>query len=208
MCDARSILAAIKVASFGPATFIAKVQATEVKADGTATIVSTASLLFRGPGSYRLDMLSSTKAAFQGAKLIFHAGESTVSVRPGGVLKFLPLHLQLSDPQLLSLNGYRLDQVTGHGVLDRLSEPDYDVTLHGRASVAGESLQVLRVSSPDNRLDRRIAQEFIGFDDQHRLRLWSVYAAPALGLPQGLLYQMTVDDFHAGVTHPPDAFRL
>ena len=208
MSEARTILALVKAASFGTSDFKARVQATEVKADGSATIISEAALLFRGPGSYRLDMLSSTKTAFQGAKLIFHSGEKTVKVRPGGLLKFLPLQLALSDPQLLSLNGYRLDQVTGHGVLDRISGDEYDLTVHGKATVAGDAIQVLKVVSTANRFDSRIAHEFIGFDDQHRYRLWSVYARPEFRLPQDLLYQMTVDAIDGGVTHGADAFRL
>lgn len=208
MADGRHLLQAIKTASFGQPSFQARIQATEVKHDGRETIVSEASLTYRGPGSYRLEMLKSSKAAFQGAKLIFHTGERTVQVRPGGLLKFLPLTLPLNDPQLLSLNGYRLDQVTGHGVLERFESPAYELTVHGNATVGGDPVQILKVTSAANTLDRRIAYEYIGFDDDGRYRLWAAFADPALGLPSDLLYQLTVETVTPGVAVSDATFKV
>ena len=208
MGDGRELLHAIKAASFGQPSFQARINATEVKHDGRETIVSSAALTYRGPGSYRLEMLQSTRTTFQGAKLIFHTGEATVQVRPGGLLKFLPLRLPLADPQLLSLNGYRLDQVTGHGVLDRISDPTYDIRLHGKATVAGDAVEILKVTAPATTLDRRIAFEYIGFDSQQRYRLWAAYADPALRLPSDLLYQMTVDEVRTDAPVTDAAFKL
>jgi hypothetical protein len=208
MGEGRQLLQDIMSASFGQPSFQARISATEVKHDGRETIVSEASLTYRGPGSYRLEMLKSTKAAFQGAKLIFHAGETSVKVRPGGLLKFLPLTLPLADPQLLSLNGYRLDQVTGHGVLERVIGPDYEIKVHGKATVGGDAVQILKVTAPANSLDKRIAYEYIGFDEQHHYRLWAAYGDPSLRLPSDLLYQMTVDEVTPGVPVSEATFKL
>jgi hypothetical protein len=204
----KQLLQTIMAESLGQPSFQARISATEVKHDGRETIVSEAALTYRGPGSYRLEMLKSSKAAFQGAKLIFHSGEKTVKVRPGGLLKFLPLTLPLADPQLLSLNGYRLDQITGHGVLERLHDPAYEIRLHGKATVAGTPVQILKVTAAANTLDRRIAYEYVGFDEQHRFRMWAAFGDPALRLPSDLLYQLTVDEVQPGVPVSDATFKL
>jgi hypothetical protein len=208
MGDGRELLQAIMAASFGQTSFQARVKATEVRHDGRENIVSDAALTFRGPGSYRIEMLDSTKILFKGAKLVFHAGETTLHVRPGGLLGLVPLRLPLGDQRLLSLNGYRLDQITGHGILERIDGPDYEITLHGKATVAGEPVQVLKVTAPRNTLDPRITHEFIGFDEQHRFRLWSAFADPAHKRSSDLLYQLTVDEVRAGVPVSDATFKL
>ncbi|MGV3525394.1 MAG: LolA family protein [Candidatus Sericytochromatia bacterium] len=151
----------------------------------------------RKPHEVRMQILEHPNKQVQGFTLYYLGGASQLRIQAGGALKFLKQNFSMTHPDIVTANGYRLDQVDLYGILNRLRQKPYTVTQPKPG--------VLRLTPKGpHSLDARIAYEELLFDPQTlNLKGWTATTA------QGkTFYQLQVNSLKLLASLPQSALKL
>jgi hypothetical protein len=192
LLDAAAMAADMQQAMAGMTAYDAVVTATDFRSDGKATTKTTTQIRYQAPGSYRMDVQTSTMPMAAGSKTLLTIGSPNVQVKAGGILGLATLTLPLKDERVASLNHWTPDNLLSHPVVRRAMASEGTWRVAGTATVAGTPVTILELTTPANALDPAIAYERFGIDSDHHLRLWACYGGPETKAADGLLYQFTV----------------
>ncbi|MGV3523962.1 MAG: hypothetical protein ACO1RX_07045 [Candidatus Sericytochromatia bacterium] len=204
--SATSELKAV-IAQIQSAPFIqAQVEKTErnLSTGKTSTVKLTMSM--KQPSQVKLDVSYSSSGA-SGAKVLYQSGDTNkAKVRPGGSMSFITTELPKTDERLVSLNGYKFDDIDFFGVSKRFAQ-GYKAELVGKSQLNGTEIHVLKLSTTGtNALDGRIAYEYIGFEpDTHTIRLWEIYDTSGAESPY---FRLVLPKVSFPSTLPDSAFKL
>ncbi|MBC7542975.1 MAG: hypothetical protein H7338_09620, partial [Candidatus Sericytochromatia bacterium] len=208
--DAMDILNEVKTVTLGQTSLRGTISNYEMKFDKSKTSSSTFKMQSQGL-SYRLECSAHSKPSNVGSKTVLVYGQPTARVKPAGLLSLVTVTLALTDANLLSQNGITLDKILSHGILERLTNGEYDVEQAGTTTIGSDKITILKATknSGPNPLFADADYEYVGFDEKKLYRMWALYAKPELALPQNnLLYQVTVTGLETGVTIAAAAFKL
>jgi hypothetical protein len=169
---------------------------------------STMKISFKAPGSHRIDIQETTNALTKGGKMVFRIGQPNAKLRPGGILGVALMDMALSDTTITTGCEWRLDQVVAVGLTTRFAE-GYTATMAGQTTIGGETVKVLKVvADGTNSLDGDIDYEHVGIDGDNMLRYWAVYAKPGINVPNGLMWQMTMDSVQMNAPVADSTFTI
>jgi outer membrane lipoprotein-sorting protein len=146
----------------GIENFVAQADVYE-KNDEKGAVRGKLKVIFRKPGSAKMEFLEHSVGQYKGVKLTYSSGNPQVQIRAGGVLGFLSLNLPMTDDKVKSRRGYRLDQVDTLAIVDRLAKAGTDVKVLGKTTVGGNEIAVLQYT-PINHFDPKITKEMLGID--------------------------------------------
>lgn len=208
--DAMDLLKEVQTTTLGHTSLKGSISTYEMKADKSKTNAGKFNLLNQGT-TYKLDCTSHTRPNNVGSKTLLVFGEPNAKVKPAGFLSIVTVTLALTDSNLISLNNITLDKILTHGVLDRVTNGEYEAELAGTTTINGDKITMVKVqkTSGANPLFADADYEYVGFDENKLYRMWALYAKPELALPQNnLLFQTTVNEATPGGTIPADQLKL
>lgn len=142
--------------------FVAQADVYE-KNDEKGAVRGKLKVIFRKPGSAKMEFLEHSVGQYKGVRLTYSSGNPQVQIRAGGVLGFLSLNLPMTDDKVKSRRGYRLDQVDTLAIVDRLAKAGTDVKVLGKTTIGGNEIAVLQYT-PINHFDPKITKEMLGID--------------------------------------------
>lgn len=206
--DAKALATAMQQAMAALTSYDAVVTAVDVRQDGKASTKTTTQIRYQAPGSYRMDVQTSTMAMAAGSKTLLTIGSPNVQVKAGGILGIATLTLPLTDDRVASLNHWTPDHLYAHTVVDRAMAGNGTWVIAGTATVAGTAVTMLTYTTPANALDPRIATERFGLDADHHVRFWAAYGGPETQAADGMLYQFTVESLTVNPTLAGSLFHF
>jgi len=173
--DGRSVLNQVLQSITGSAGFNATVQKYEKSVQSGEVSEAKIQITGKSPNRMRIEIVQ--HATKKGLKVAYTLGDSSINIRPNGMLSLVSVSKPMNDPLVLSPNGMKPDQIDFYALAKRMASPAYSAELVGKTSMAGKSIHILKVSSASNSLNPIISHEYIGFSpDTHQLMLWEAYS--------------------------------
>lgn len=111
--------------------------------DGKNIQTNTADVYTAHPGKIRANITASNQPLKKGANVLY-LGDKKVTVKLG----FIKRTLDYTDPQVLSMHGWRIDQTDLNALLAGLTDPAGQATAMGPVTVNGVTGQAVSVTSP------------------------------------------------------------
>ncbi len=206
--DASAMFAALKAKMDAASTYTATIHVLDNnKFKANKQTKSTLKITCKAPTNYRIDMVETNNPITQGGKIIFDYGATEAKLRPGGILGMAVLTMALTDTKITTGCEWRLDQVVAKAITERLST--YKAELVGQTTVGADPVKILKMSTDgDNTLDKDIDYEQVGLDSNNLLRYWAVYAKQGVNVPNGLMWQMTLDSVELDVPVTASTFVI
>ncbi len=206
--DAEALFSAMREKVGGAESYVATVRITDNNKNKVKQTKSVLKITFKAPGSHRIDIQETNNALTKGGKMVFRMGETNAKLRPGGLLGMALMDMAMSDTMITTGCEWRLDQVVAVGLSTRFAS-GYSATMAGQTTIGGETLKVLKVvADGPNSLDADIDYEHVGIDGDNMLRYWAVYAKPGVNVPNGLMWQMTMDSVQLNTPVADTSFTI
>lgn len=191
--DGRSVLNQVLQSITGPTGFDATVQKYEVGVQNGE--VSEAKIRITGKSPHRVRIEIVQHATKTGLKVAYTGGDSSINIRPNGVLSLVSVSKPMNDPLVLSPNDMKPDDVDFYALAKRMASSSYQAELVGKTSMGGKTVHILKVTAASNSLNPMISHEYLGFaPDTHQLLLWEAYSSSYKGGKSPFL-RMSVENF-------------
>lgn len=155
---AAELVAGVKRLERKLATFSGVVRFWET--DGQKVETNAAEVFLAAPGRIRANLTETANPLKRGAKLVYLGGQE-VRVKLG----FIKKTYRYDHPDVVSLNGYRIDQTDISAIVAGLTHPQAQVRYAGSATVDGRAAEVIEVTSPV--LLPGVDREVVTLDAEH-----------------------------------------
>lgn len=125
---------------------------------------SEARLIWGRPNKLRGEIIKTTNSLIEGAAMATQDGQS-IRVRLKGLLGFLPITVQASDPKLSNNRNHSFNATNPKTLIERFTGPSAVWTVVGQEAIGGVMCKVVRVDGVA-RLDGEINMELLHVDPQ------------------------------------------